>query len=246
MKLPGDIEQTVKLKAGHGGLCRFGMTQEDEENLSLVKSNIMALYKKAVSKGTPQSSLPIPSPGPTKTSNDAGESNLDKRLTESRHNYETPTEKGDRKKLELELLKTLYKCHYRGRKDRNPVHLHGTCEWFMKHHQYQKWLSQDSGLLWVSADPGCGKSVLIKHLVDNILPNSDERLVCYFFFKDDFGDQRTSINALCCILRQLFIQEPALLTDNILETYKMDGEQLLNSFSDLWQMFLGVAKSSRA
>jgi ankyrin repeat protein len=246
MKLPGDIEQTVKLKAGHGGLCRFGMTQEDEENLNLVKSNIMALYKKAVLKINPQSSPPKYSPGSIKAGNDAGENSLGKSLTKIPHSHESTTEKVDWKASKLQFLNTLYKCHYRDCKDRNPVHLNGTCKWFTKHLQYQKWLSQDSGLLWVSADPGCGKSVLIKHLVDNILPGSDERLLCYFFFKDDFGDQRTSTGALCCILRQLFMQEPALFTDNVLETYERDGEHLLNSFSDLWQMFLDVAKSSHA
>jgi len=43
-------------------------------------------------------------------------------------------------------------------------------------------------MLWVSADPGCGKSVFAKYLVDSILTITESRIICYFFFKDDFED----------------------------------------------------------
>ncbi|KAL1893931.1 hypothetical protein Sste5346_006072 [Sporothrix stenoceras] len=52
---------------------------------------------------------------------------------------------------------------YKGRvEDR----LAGTCEWFLQHDSFKEWLEQDSGPLLVSADPGCGKSVLAKYLID--------------------------------------------------------------------------------
>ncbi|KAK4643202.1 hypothetical protein QC761_403680 [Podospora bellae-mahoneyi] len=34
----------------------------------------------------------------------------------------------------------------------------------------------------VQADPGCGKSVLAKHLVDDVIPTTTARKSCYFFF----------------------------------------------------------------
>lgn len=44
--------------------------------------------------------------------------------------------------------------------------VNGTCEWFLGHAKYQSWLkSAGPSLPWVTADPGCGKSVLAKHLV---------------------------------------------------------------------------------
>lgn len=45
--------------------------------------------------------------------------------------------------------------------------------------RFKSWLAQDSGPLLVSADPGCGKSVLAKHLIDEALPRS--ATLCYFF-----------------------------------------------------------------
>ncbi|KAL3965725.1 hypothetical protein ACCO45_000033 [Purpureocillium lilacinum] len=60
------------------------------------------------------------------------------------------------------------------------------------------WLEQDFGPLLVSADPGCGKSVLAKYLIDKYLPRSAS--ICYFFFKDN--DQNTVRQALCALLHQ--------------------------------------------
>jgi ankyrin repeat domain-containing protein 50 len=110
------------------------------------------------------------------------------------------------KAKKLQLLKKLYTSFYRDRKDRNPKRLDGTCEWFINHPLFRNWQkSKTSSLFWVSADPGCGKSVLAKYLVDTMLPSIKSRTICYFFFKNDFEDQRSAVSALCCILRQFFM-----------------------------------------
>jgi hypothetical protein len=96
-------------------------------------------------------------------------------------------------------------------------------------------------MLWVSADPGCGKSVLVKYLADSILATTESRTTCYFF-KDDFEDQRSAVSALCCILHQLFMQKRILLSENILEQFEADGEMFISSFDDLWAILLTAAK----
>jgi hypothetical protein len=101
-------------------------------------------------------------------------------------------------------------------------------------------------MLWVSADPGCGKSVLVKYLVDSILVTTESRTICYFFFKDDFEDQRNIISALCCILHQLFMQKRILLSEEILERFEVDEERLVGSFGDLWAILLSAAKAKNA
>jgi len=55
-------------------------------------------------------------------------------------------------------------------------------------------------------------------------PSTKSRTTCYFFFKDDFEDQRSIVCALCCILRQLFLQKRILLSKKIFEQFEMDGE----------------------
>src|ERR1700722_6906704 len=101
-------------------------------------------------------------------------------------------------------------------------------------------------MLWVSADPGCGKSVLAKYLVDSVLASTEARTTCYFFFKDDFEDQRSIVCALCCILRQIFQQKRILLSEKIFEQFEMDGEMFTSSFNELWDAIISAAEDKNA
>ncbi|KAN0077872.1 hypothetical protein V8E54_006176 [Elaphomyces granulatus] len=148
---------------------------------------------------------------------------------------------------ELEILKRLHKSPYRDRKERNPDRIPGTCEWFVTHKLFRDWKeSKSSRMLWVSADPGCGKSVLAKYLVDSVLLSTKSRTTCYFFFKDDFEDQRSIVCALCCILRQLFLQKRILLSEKIFEQFEMDGEIFTSSFNELWDAIISAAEDKNA
>ncbi|KAH7125067.1 hypothetical protein B0J13DRAFT_589089 [Dactylonectria estremocensis] len=95
---------------------------------------------------------------------------------------------------------------YKGRVEER---IEGTCLWLLNHKHFQSWLKQESGPLLVTADPGCGKSVLAKYLIDHALPRSTT--ICYFFFKDQ--DQNTIREALCALLHQLFSQKPIAIKD---------------------------------
>ena len=143
-----------------------------------------------------------------------------------------------------EFLQALYTCPYADRKDRNMEALDRTCKWFTQHPLFLNWLHNPSArLLWVSADPGCGKSVLTKHLVDKVLNPDKDKTVCYFFFKDDFTDQNRCSFAMSAVLRQLFLQKPALLDQQILGNYNSTGGKYTESFSGLWNDFVKAASS---
>ncbi|KAH8126381.1 ankyrin repeat-containing domain protein [Trichoderma asperelloides] len=163
------------------------------------------------------------------------------------NNYGKPSETTNKRDGEDDILRRLYTTPYEDRKDRNPDRVPGTCEWFISHELFKEWeSSKSSRMLWVSADPGCGKSVLVKHLVDSVLQTTESRTVCYFFFKDDFPDQRNIISALCCLLRQLFIRKPLLLSDKIIRQFVTGGETFANSFSELWKLLIQVSKDPNA
>jgi hypothetical protein len=123
-------------------------------------------------------------------------------------------------------------------KNRNHERVTGTCDWFTNHDLFKKWnlptesLHEKLGFLYVTADPGCGKSVLSRYLIDQILPD-DGRTVCYFFFKDDFKDQKSSLNALCTLLYQFLNLNPHLLTDAILAKHGAREEKFVESFPEL-------------
>ncbi|KAI9148347.1 Non-reducing end alpha-L-arabinofuranosidase BoGH43A [Paramyrothecium foliicola] len=143
----------------------------------------------------------------------------------------------------VDILKALHTSPYRDRKDINMNRVPGTCKWFVGHKLFRQWLGcKTSSMLWVSADPGCGKSVLAKHLVDSVLPLAKSRTICYFFFKDDFDDQKSAKSALCCVLHQLFEQKPDLLSEKIAERFEAYGERLTGSVSELWNILTLASK----
>jgi ankyrin repeat protein len=130
---------------------------------------------------------------------------------------------------------------YEWYKDRVEDQLEGTCMWFLEHEHFQEWVKQESGPLLVSADPGCGKSVLAKYLIDHALPRS--ATICYFFFKDQ--DQNTVRQALCALLHQLFSQKPSLIQHAMGQLSK-DGSGLINSTISLWTILGDAVRDPQA
>lgn len=155
----------------------------------------------------------------------------------------------NRTKEEITCLRSFITSSYREDKDRNVPRVPETCMWFLEHETFIRW-SQDhsASLLWVSADPGCGKSVLSRALVDEgslLKPKSPSTSVCYFFFKDDDSSRQNGANALCALLHQLFIQKPALLKYATVD-FQNYGEHLRNMFSTLWDILEKSATDSEA
>lgn len=89
----------------------------------------------------------------------------------------------------------------------------------------------------MSADPGCGKSVLARSIIDDCLESSYPSVrICYFFFKDN-DTQNNLSNALCSVLHQLFSQQPQLLQYAI-PTWGKNGETLRQEVDELWRILI--------
>ena len=134
--------------------------------------------------------------------------------------------------------------NYEWDKNRNRQRVPGTCMWLLEHKKFFDWLREPTvSLLWVSEDPGCGKSVLSRALVNEGLlkPDTGATSICYFFFKDDDPDRQDSAKAICAILHQLFIQKPGLLHYAV-RKFQYHGELLYTMFNELW----GILEQSAA
>lgn len=92
-------------------------------------------------------------------------------------------------------VKQYFASDYEVCKNFNPQRVKGTCEWFFRDERFRKWRESDFGLLWVTAGPGCGKSVLARALIDErrLSPNIATSTVCYFF-------SGTVTNTTCTLL----------------------------------------------
>ncbi|KAM0512667.1 hypothetical protein ACHAPE_008692 [Trichoderma viride] len=148
-------------------------------------------------------------------------------------------------------------------KNINPERVPGTCEWFLADDRFCEWRNSPTGaILWASAGPGCGKSVLSRCLIDeshltpdsmitiesSVIKASQKPLViCYFFFKEGGEGRMDGAHALCAILHQLF-QHP--LTSNLithaLSSHKSHAKSLTQRMEVLWQILVDCAESSSA
>lgn len=150
------------------------------------------------------------------------------------------------RKYQEEARKCLHvfrtKNPYEDQKNRTPFRLPGTCNWFLNNTKFHAWRDDVcSTLLWVSANPGCGKSVLSKSLVEErLVILNPHASICYFFFKDISPDSRSITKALSALLHQLFSQRPAL-AEHALAAYASNGQELPNLFSTLWDILLDAA-----
>jgi WD40 repeat protein len=78
----------------------------------------------------------------------------------------------------------------------------GTCDWLLGEPSIQSWLEKtpESRIVWFSAPPARGKSVLSTHIISHLLESG---MMCqYFFFK--FGDQGN--RSLSSLLRSIAYQ----------------------------------------
>ena len=110
---------------------------------------------------------------------------------------------------------------------------------------YKTWSKrQGSSLLWVSADPGCGKSVLSSFLVNRFRePQSQAHLpgiVCFFFFKDDSEEQKEATSALRALLHQLFEAKNSLIRHAI-PKFRSQGLKFKDDPGTLWGIFTSAA-----
>jgi len=131
-------------------------------------------------------------------------------------------------------------------KNINPDRVEQTCQWALSHPLYQRWrASATDDLLWISADPGCGKSVLSKSLVDEELRSgASDSTVCYFFFKDN-DEQNSLATALCALLHQLFQQQPQLL-QHAVPAWNKDGSKLQQETDEMWRILLAATSDVAA
>ncbi|KAL8701797.1 MAG: hypothetical protein Q9201_004711 [Fulgogasparrea decipioides] len=130
---------------------------------------------------------------------------------------------------------------YESQKNQNPPRVPDTCQWTLHNPKYLAWRDDETKkLLWISADPGCGKSVLARYIIDEALPqnlpNPSSTQILYYFFKDTSPEQRSATRAVSTILHQLLAARPQLIR-HALPSYREIGTALSQTFPKLWSIF---------
>lgn len=150
---------------------------------------------------------------------------------------------------QLECFQALYKSNYESHRLLIPKRVNGTLEWFLQHPDYIEWRdSPGDAAIWITADPGCGKTVLVSSVIDEFHARpsssaSEQTLTCYFFFKDDNETQASAAFALCSVLHQLVSSDYRLITA-VMKEYNAKKDKFLNDFNALWKVFIDMVSIS--
>ncbi|KAF7881383.1 uncharacterized protein EAF01_011894 [Botrytis porri] len=134
---------------------------------------------------------------------------------------------------------------YELQKNQNPSRIPGTCKWVLEHPTFIDWKEGSGpGVLWISADPGYGKSVLSKALIDENLVASEQNTdVCYFFFKDISKEQRSLTKALAALLHQIFSSQKHLLVYTE-SSWAKNNTEIANLAHEMWGIVKNIATSA--
>ncbi|KAF5668665.1 ankyrin repeat [Fusarium heterosporum] len=143
-------------------------------------------------------------------------------------------------------IQQFYKSDYKEYKASVKPPIKDTFSWFLQEPQYIIWLESPlSTLLWVSGDPGCGKTTLARFLVDSInqhlILGDHDFLVTYFFFDgNNFADQVDGTALLFALIHQLLRSNPALVAEKYLA---LDNTQSGLNLGKLCDIFRGIVSS---
>ena len=141
----------------------------------------------------------------------------------------------------VSLFKT---SNYVSYKNRIPEPVHGTCQWFFNDKRYIQWQSSDlEDVLWLTADPLCGKSVLSKALL-NKNSTIDSSTTLYFFFAKDTEQHQSVASGICTLLHQLFSSYEHLFATYGMRALSLHSHTLTTDFDALWELLLGTARDT--
>ncbi|KAF7950505.1 hypothetical protein EAE96_007788 [Botrytis aclada] len=136
---------------------------------------------------------------------------------------------------------------YELQKNRNPSRIPGTCKWVLEHPTFIDWKEGiGPGVLWISADPSYGRSVLSRALVDeNLVATEQNTDVCYFFLKDISKKQCSLTKALAALLHQIFSSQKHLLMYTE-PGWAKNNIEIANSAHEMWAIMENIAMDPNA
>lgn len=143
---------------------------------------------------------------------------------------------------QIDCFQALYRSNYEAHKKLVPERVVGTLNWFFQPQKYLNWQkSPGVSALWVSANAGCGKSVLASSVVDELCSNeihktSHAPIVCYFFFKEDDETRASAEYGMSSILHQIIDAKNELITA-VMPAYRAKKDQFVKDFDALWKIF---------
>ncbi|KAL5610838.1 hypothetical protein FOBRF1_006955 [Fusarium oxysporum] len=260
--LPGDRERILGVDAKHSDICRFNpSSSEDAQSLRIVLSSVEDIYEDAVKKGasvkTDQLHLGLESSTKAVSALILYFGSWIKEDNCERHVFPPPFRPATNPKAEngtdlnaksAECLQGFLACDYRTDLLTVPAPLDGTFEWIWENETFADWLkSPSSSLLWLSGNPGMGKSVFAVSLAKappSRMGHLNLDLIYFICSKDDSG-KNNPLTILKVLVHQLLVLEPSLIEMIVLEEQKTQGLLLYDSLGSVFVIFKKLLNHER-
>ncbi|KAK5062754.1 hypothetical protein LTR84_004829 [Exophiala bonariae] len=120
--------------------------------------------------------------------------------------------------------------------------LQGTCTWSISTREYRDWQAERRpAVLWLTGDAGCGKTVLINFLVQELSTSevprlAKDELTCCFFCARDIESQKDARSLLKALILQILWAKKDVVRQ-IKEAYSSIRHEYEPSFETVWHVF---------
>jgi ubiquitin carboxyl-terminal hydrolase 14 len=126
-----------------------------------------------------------------------------------------------------------------------PTRQPGTLEWVLVHREFLRWTEDKMSVpLWISGNPGMGKTVLSLFLVELFEKQGKQEdlstRVIYFFCNDQDETRKTGLSLLKALIHQCLQSSPFLIQKYVIPEYETLGDKLYTSFAGLWDIFTKI------
>lgn len=136
---------------------------------------------------------------------------------------------------ELECRRLFYISDYTTKLSSIPKQEPGTCKWVVSHPRFEEWrYNPQQTMLWLSGNPGCGKSVMSCFLIGHFQTDLNQAVV-YFLCDNKDKMLKTDQVVLRSLLHQLFSLKPSLVW-HAMPSYKQMKEGVFNSTGTMWKI----------
>ena len=118
-----------------------------------------------------------------------------------------------------------------------PPRVNGTFTWFTELSTFKQWLMPEGpAILFLSSNPGCGKTVLCSYLIKCVKLLKPCHTVCYFFCNDSVASQRSVTHILRGFLHQLLVSHN-FLVKYVLPHLETKGLAMLDELDTMMTIF---------